>query len=77
MYDVEMMQMLSLIHHENAMIFEMVRSTAPADVKKITFESYQKAYDEIIESTKKYSNCSTCEYKNREEKIKELLNGKE
>lgn len=73
MFDTEIIEMLALIHAENAMIFEMVRSTVPTDAKKITFDAYQEAYEEIIGKAQKYSACSTCGYKNREEKIKEIL----
>lgn len=73
MYDVEMMQMLNLIHHENAIIFEMIRSITSDDVKKITFETYDKEYERIIKSLDRYSYCSDCSYKNRFEKVKAVI----
>ena len=62
MYDVEMMQMLNLIHAENQYIFEILRSSLLSnDVKDaITFDDYDKEYKRIIKSLERYSYCSVC-----------------
>ena len=46
MYDVEMMQMLNLIHAENQYIFEILRaSLLTKDIKDdVTFDDYDKKY---------------------------------
>ena len=69
MYDLEMIRMLALIHAENAMIFEMIRYIVPADIKKITFDAYEKEYEKILKSLEKYGSCSDCSYKLRLEKM--------
>lgn len=50
MYDVEMMQMLNLIHAENQCIFEILRAGLLSnDVKDaVTFDDYDKEYKRII-----------------------------
>ena len=73
MYDVEMMYMLNLIHQENAMIFEMIRSMVSDDIRKITFENYDKEYERIMKSLEKYNACSDCSYKNRFEMMKDIV----
>ena len=52
MYDVEMMQMLNLIHAENQYMFEILRANLLSnDVKDaITFDDYDKEYKRIIKS---------------------------
>ena len=76
MYDVEMMRMLTLIHAENAMIFEMIRCIAPIDIKKITFDAYEKEYENILKSLERYGTCSDCSYKNRLEKMMDIVRDK-
>lgn len=75
MYDVEMMQMLNLIHVENQYIFEILRaSLLTKDVRdEVTFDDYDKEYKRIIKSLEKYSPCLDCNYKNRFEKMKDIL----
>ena len=78
MYDVEMMQMLNLIHAENQYMFEILRgSLLSNDVKDaISFDDYDKEYKRIIKSLERYSYCSDCSYKNRFEKMKEIIKEK-
>ena len=83
MYDVEMMQMLNLIHAENQYIFEILRaSLLTKDIKDdVTFDDYDKKYKRIIKSLERYSYCSDsycsdCSYKNRFEKMKEIIKEK-
>ena len=80
MYDVEMMQMLNLIHAENQYIFEILRASLLAkDMKdNVTFDDYDKKYKRIIKSLERYSYCSDsycsdCSYKNRFEKMKDII----
>ena len=74
MYDVEMMQMLNLIHAENQYIFEILKSSLLSKEVRddITFDDYDKEYKRIIKSLEKYSSCLDCNYKNRFEKIKNI-----
>ena len=75
MYDVEMMQMLNLIHAENQYIFEILRASLLAkDMKDdVTFDDYDKEYKRIIKSLERYSYCSDCSYKNRFEKMRNII----
>ena len=79
MYDVEMMQMLNLIHAENQYMFEILRASLLSnDVKDtITFDDYDKEYKRIIKSLERYSYCSDCSYKNRFEKMKDIIKEKD
>lgn len=79
MYDVEMMQMLNLIHAENQYIFEILRASLLSnDVKDdVTFDDYDKEYKRIIKSLEKYSYCSDCSYKNRFEKMRNIIKEKD
>ena len=79
MYDVEMIQMLNLIHAENQYIFEILRAGLLSnDVKDtITFDDYDKEYKRIIKSLERYSYCSDCSYKNRFEKMKDIIKEKD
>ena len=79
MYDVEMMQMLNLIHAENQHIFEILRACLLSnDVKDaVTFDDYDKEYKRIIKSLERYSYCSDCSYKNRFEKMKDIIKEKD
>ena len=73
MYDVEIMNMLSLIHAENQIIFELQRSNLSEEAyEKITFKPYQDAYDDIVKRVD-----FGCSYKNRFEKMKDILKDKE
>lgn len=66
MYDVEMMQMLNLIHAENRMIFELVKANMVIKEegrKKITFNTYEEEYERIMKNLEKYSPCIDCNYK--------------
>ena len=78
MYDVEMMQMLNLIHAENQYIFEILRAGLLSNDAKdaITFNDYDKEYKRIIKSLERYSYCSDCSYKNRFEKMKDIIKEK-
>ena len=78
MYDVEMIQMLNLIHAENQYIFEILRASLLAKDTKdnVTFDDYNKEYKRIIKSLEKYSYCSDCSYKNRFEKMKDIIKEK-
>lgn len=78
MYDVEMMQMLNLIHAENQYMFEILRACLLSnDVKDaVTFDDYNKEYKRIIKSLERYSYCSDCSYKNRFEKMKDIIKEK-
>lgn len=75
MYDVEMMEMLTLIHCENKYIFELLKqSLLSKDVRElITFDSYEKEFERIMKSTEKYSPCLDCSYKNRFERMKDIV----
>ena len=78
MYDVEIMNMLCLIHAENHIIFELQRSNlSKEEYEKITFKSYQDAYDDIMKRIEKRSPCLDCSYKNRLERMKDILKDKE
>ena len=79
MYDVEMMQMLNLIHAENQYIFEILRAGLLSNDAKdtITFDDYDKEYKRIIKSLERYSYCSDCSYKNRFEKMKDIIKEKD
>ena len=84
MYDVEMMQMLNLIHAENQYIFEILRaSLLTKDIKDdVTVDDYDKKYKRIIKSLERYSYCSDsycsdCSYKNRFEKMKDIIKEKD
>ena len=74
MYDVEMMQMLNLIHAENQYIYELTRASLLAkDMKdNVTFDDYDKEYKRIIKSLERHSYC----YKNRFEKMKDIIKEK-
>jgi len=75
MYDVEMMQMLNLIHAENQYIFEIVRTglLSKEGREKVTFDDYEKEYERIMKNLEKYSPCLDCGYKNRFEKMKDVM----
>ena len=75
MYDVEMMQMLNLIHAENQYIFEILRASLLAkDMKDdVIFDDYDKEYKRIIKNLERYSYCSDCSYKNRFEKMRNII----
>ena len=79
MYDVEMMQMLNLIRAENQYIFEILRASLLAkDMKDdVTFDDYDKEYKRIIKSLERYSYCSDCSYKNRFEKMRNIIKEKD
>ena len=79
MYDVETMKMLNLIHLENQYIFEMLRyNLLPKEVREdITFDIYNKEYEQIINSLERYSYCSDCSYKNCFEKMREIIKEKD
>ena len=78
MYDVEIMNMLRLIHAENQIIFELQRSNlSKEEYEKITFKPYQDAYDDIIKRIEKQFPCLECSYKNRFERMKDVLKDKE
>ena len=74
----DVMQMLNLIHAENQYIFEILRASLLAkDMKDdVTFDDYDKEYKRIIKSLERYSYCSDCSYKNRFEKMKDIIKGK-
>lgn len=78
MYDVEMMQMLTLIHAENQYIFEILRTglVYEENREKITFDAYDREFERIMKSIDKYSVCSDCSYKNRFEKMKNIVTDK-
>ena len=78
MYDVEMMQMLNLIHAENQYMFEILRASLLAkDMKDgVTFDDYDKEYKRIIKSLERHSYCSDCSYKNRFEKTRNIIKEK-
>ena len=77
MYDAEIMGMLSLIHSENQIIFELQRNNLSKEAyEKITFKPYQDAYDDIMKRIEKQSPCSNCSYKNRFEKMEDILKDK-
>ena len=75
MYDEEMMQMLNLIHMENRYIFEVLRNglLSRESQEKITFDAYEDEYKRIIKNIEKYSSCIDCSYKNRFEKMKNIV----
>lgn len=78
MYDAEIMGMLCLIHSENQIIFELQRTNLTKEEREqITFEPYQKFYDEIMKRVEKQSPCLECSYKNRFERMKDILKDKE
>lgn len=66
MYDVEMMQMLNLIHLENQQIFELIRLSVLSEEgrKRVSFDVYEKEYKRIMKNLEKYSLCTDCTYKN-------------
>ena len=70
--------MLNLIHAENQCIFEILRGGLLSnDVKDaITFDDYDKEYKRIMKSLERYSYCSDCSYKNRFEKMKDIIKEK-
>ena len=78
MYDVEMMQMLNLIHAENQYMFEILRACLLSnDVKDaVTFDDYDKEYKRIMKDTEKHSPCLDCSYKNRYERFKDIIKEK-
>ena len=77
--NIEMMQMLNLIHAENQYIFEILRASLLAkDMKDdVTYDDYDKEYKRIIKSLEKYSYCSDCSYKNRFEKMRNIIKEKD
>ena len=77
MYDVEMIQMLNLIHAENQYIFEILRASLLAKDNDVTFDDYDKEYKRIIKSLERYSYCSDCSHKNRFEKMKDIIKEKD
>ena len=74
MYDIEMMQMLNLVHMENRYIFELIKTALLSrEIQEVvTFDDYDKEYKRIIKSLERYSYCSDCSYKNRFEKMKDI-----
>lgn len=67
MYDVEMMEMLNLIHLENQQIFELVKSNtllSEEGRKKVSFDAYEEEYKRIMKNLEKHSLCTDCAYKN-------------
>ena len=54
MYDVEMMQMLNLIHAENQYIFEILKSSLLSKEVRddITFDDYDKELKELADDYK-------------------------
>lgn len=78
MYDVEMMRILNLIHAENQYIFEVVRAglLSKEEQEKVTFDAYEKEYERIMKDVEKYSPCLDCGYKNRFEKMKDIVKEK-
>ena len=79
MYDIEMMQMLRLIHLENQYIFEILRLglLCKEDRKRLSFDVYDEEYKRIVNSIDKYSTCNECNYKNRFEKMKDIIKEKD
>lgn len=75
MYDVEMMQMLTLIHAENQYIFEIIRAglLSKEGREALTFDTYDKEFDKIMKRLEKYSPCLDCSYKSRFEKMKNIV----
>lgn len=75
MYDVEMIQMLNLIHMENRYIFEVLRTglLLKEDREKLTFDAYEDEYKRIVNNIEKHSACFDCNYKNRFEKMKNIV----
>ena len=75
MYDVEMMQMLTLIHAENQYIFEVLRCglLSKEEKEKVTFDAYDREFERIMKRLEKYSPCHDCSYKNRFEKMKDSV----
>ena len=67
------------IHAENQYMFEILRANLLSnDVKDaITFDDYDKEYKRIIKSLERYSYCSDCSYKNRFEKMKNIIKEKD
>lgn len=64
MYDVEIVEMLNLIHNENKLLFEMAKSMYEKDIAdKINFKQYDNEYNRIINSLEKYGSCNECKYK--------------
>ena len=78
MYDIEMMQMLNLVHMENRYIFELIKTALLSrEIQEVvTFDDYDKEYKRIIKSLERYSYCSDCSYKNRFEKMKDIIKEK-
>lgn len=78
MYDVEMMQMLTLIHAENQYIFEILRTglVFEENREKVTFDAYDREFERIMKRLENYSACSNCSYKNRFEKMKDIVRDK-
>ena len=70
--------MLNLIHAENQCIFEILRGGLLSNDMKdaITFNDYDKEYKRIMKSLERYSYCSDCSYKNRFEKMKDIIKEK-
>ena len=79
MYDIEMMQMLNLVHMENRYIFELIKTALLSrEIQEVvTFDDYDKEYKRIIKSLERYSYCSDCSYKNRFEKMKNIIKEKD
>ena len=79
MYDIEMMQMLRLIHLENQYIFEILKLglLREEERKGLSFDGYDEEYNRIIKSLERYSYCSDCNYKNRFEKMKDIIKEKD
>ena len=78
MYDVEMMQMLNLIHMENRYIFKLIKTALLSrEIQEVaTFDNYDEEYKRIINNLDRYSYCSDCNYKNRFEKMKDIIKEK-
>ena len=78
MYDIEMMQMLTLIHAENQYIFEVIRAglLSKEGREALTFDAYDKEFERIMKRLEKYSPCPDCSYKNRFEKMKNIVRDK-
>ena len=75
MYDIEMIEMLNLIHLENHNIFEMLRTGlfSKEGREEVTFDFYEKEYKRIMKKLERYSSCPDCSYKNRFEKMKNIV----
>ena len=60
-------------NHHLDIVMLMIRMLKDA----ITFDDYDKEYKRIIKSLERYSYCSDCSYKNRFEKMKDIIKEKD